>query len=273
MQNTPDINPSLSRNIEEYRGRKDPAAMKAMAKEMEAMFAYEMIKVMRETSDMSAKGSLGKDTYMSLFDQEISRILAERGLGLRDMLEKGLQHMANKAGNVPTALDKQNIKTEGKQPVTDEIKALLPAIGLNKEKQALIDEVKTLLPDIDRARISSGYGRRQDPYTGEQKNHFGLDIAAPEGTEVHSVRNGTVLFSGEQKGYGNVVVIDHGDGFLAKYAHNQINLVQQGQEVEAGSVIAQVGSTGRSTGPHVHFEVLYQGEHVHPDTLLALRQD
>jgi murein DD-endopeptidase MepM/ murein hydrolase activator NlpD len=105
------------------------------------------------------------------------------------------------------------------------------------------------------------------------KHHNGMDIPAPEGTEVHSVGTGTVLFSGEQRGYGNVVVIDHNDGYLAKYAHNKTNLVQQGQEVEAGSVIAEVGSTGRSTGPHVHFEVRCKGEPVHPDTLLALKKD
>jgi murein DD-endopeptidase MepM/ murein hydrolase activator NlpD len=100
-----------------------------------------------------------------------------------------------------------------------------------------------------------------------------LDIPATEGTDIHPVRRGTVVFSGEQHGYGNVVIIDHGDGFLSKYAHNQINLVEQGQVVDIESVIAKVGSTGRSTGPHVHFEVLYKGEHVHPDILLAMKSD
>jgi murein DD-endopeptidase MepM/ murein hydrolase activator NlpD len=251
MQNVPDIPHAVPHKIEEYRGRKDPAAMKAVAKEMEAMFAYEMIKVMRETSDVSSKGGLGMDTYMSLFDQEISKLVAERGLGLQNMLEKGLKHAAGKSGAVPNAPDVQQITKE--------------------EKPANADEIKTLLPDVHNARISSGYGLRHDPYSGEMKNHYGLDIPAAVGTDIHAIRNGTVVFSGEQKGYGNVVVIDHGDGFMTKYAHNQINLVQQGQKVDTGTVIAQVGSTGRSTGPHVHFEVLYKGEHVNPDTLLALK--
>lgn len=253
MQNTPDIPPAFPRRIEEYRGRKDPAAMKAVAREMEALFAYEMIKVMRETSDVSSKGGMGMDTYMSLFDQEISRMFAERGLGLQNMLEKGLRHMADKSGKIPNPPEHQNAAREVKQSVSDEI--------------------KTLLPDSDHARISSGYGLRHDPYSGELKYHYGLDIPAAEGTDIHPVRSGTVVFSGEQQAYGNVVVVDHGDGYLTKYAHNRTNLVRQGQEVNTESVIARVGSTGRSTGPHVHFEVLYKGRHVHPDTLLAMKQD
>jgi murein DD-endopeptidase MepM/ murein hydrolase activator NlpD len=252
MLKVPDMHPSLPLNIEGYRGRTDPEAMKAVAKEMEAMFAYEMIKVMRETANLSSKGDLGKDTYMSMFDQQLSKLFAERGLGLQEMLRRGMKNIAEKSAPTPKVPD-----TQEKRP------------GEQVQHQAHLAEIKTLLPDEYGAHISSGYGQRKDPFTGETKFHHGLDIAAPEGTDIHPLRRGTVLFSGEQKGYGNVVIIDHGNGFVSKYAHNQANLVAQGQVVDINTVIAQVGSTGRSTGPHIHFEVLYRGEHVDPDMLTA----
>ena len=249
MENSATIQPALPRTIEELRGRKDPAAMKAVAKEMEAMFAYEMIKVMRETTTLSSTEGLGSDTYMSMFDQELSKLFAERGLGMQDMFEQGMQRMAEKTGNAPEKQGQLTLK--------------------NDDTLTLENEIKPLLPDAGHPRVSSGYGTRNDPFDGNTAFHHGLDIAASEGTDIHPVRNGTVLFSGEQKGYGNVVIIDHGDGFQSKYAHNQANLVQLGQQVDTGSVIAQVGSTGRSTGPHMHFEVLYKGKQVDPETLLA----
>lgn len=252
MMKVPDMQPSLPMNIEGYRGRTDPEAIKAVAKEMEAMFAYEMIKVMRETTDQSSKANLGKDTYMTMFDQALSKLFAERGLGLQNMFNRGLQNAAEKTARPTKVPDMPENRVSGKD-----------------QRQSLIEEIKTLLPDQGGARISSGYGPRRDPFSGEVKFHHGLDIAAAEGTDIHPLRKGTVLFSGEQQGYGNVVIIDHGDGFVSKYAHNLTNFARQGQVVDADSVIAQVGSSGKSTGPHMHFEVLYRGEHVNPDMLMA----
>jgi murein DD-endopeptidase MepM/ murein hydrolase activator NlpD len=99
--------------------------------------------------------------------------------------------------------------------------------------------------------------------------HHGIDIAAPEGTSIHPVRGGEVTFSGSQQGYGNVVVVDHGDGSVTKYAHNRANRVAAGDRVETDTVIAEVGSTGRSTGPHLHFEARYEGKKIHPEAVFA----
>jgi murein DD-endopeptidase MepM/ murein hydrolase activator NlpD len=118
-------------------------------------------------------------------------------------------------------------------------------------------------------RVSSGFGFRKDPYTGGTAFHRGMDIAAPAGTAVYPVRGGKVTFSGFLKGYGNVVVVDHGDGFVTKYGHNRVNLVSAGTAVGPDTVLAEVGSTGRSTGPHLHFEVSYEGKSVRPETVLA----
>jgi murein DD-endopeptidase MepM/ murein hydrolase activator NlpD len=117
--------------------------------------------------------------------------------------------------------------------------------------------------------VSSGFGFRKDPFTGGIAFHRGMDIAAAAGTAVYPVREGKVTFSGYRKGYGNVVIVDHGDGFVTKYGHNRANLVEAGARVGPDTVLAEVGATGRSTGPHLHFEVSYEGKNVRPETVLA----
>lgn len=111
-------------------------------------------------------------------------------------------------------------------------------------------------------RITSGVGLRYDPIDGTLRNHNGLDIAVPAGTPVHSVGRGVVSFSGARNGYGNLVIIEHDDGTTTLYAHNRENSVTAGQRVEMRSIIAYSGSTGRSTGPHLHFEAWYGRENI-----------
>jgi len=253
MQDVPRLAAPQIRSIEDLRGRSssDPEAIKAVAREMESLFAYEMIKAMREASGQPGEAGLGKDTYMSMFDMELSKIFAQRGLGLQDMFVKQLTATAAKAGQGNVT------RTTGARSA--------------EKEPSLTAEIRAILPDDSSRRLSSAYGMRQDPFTGDQKFHHGVDIAAPAGTDIHPVRPGKVVFSGEQPGYGNVVIIDHGDGFSSKYAHNKENTVAVGDSVDRGSIIARVGSTGRATGPHVHFEVQYKGEKVPPETLLAKR--
>ncbi|MHB1272982.1 MAG: peptidoglycan DD-metalloendopeptidase family protein [Rhodanobacter sp.] len=112
--------------------------------------------------------------------------------------------------------------------------------------------------------ISSYFGVRPDPFDGLAAMHTGIDIATPYGTPVHAVAEGMVTFAGVRRGYGNVVEIDHGNGYMTRYAHNSKLEVHPGQHVQVGEVIAKAGSTGRSTGPHVHFEVWYDGHVVNP---------
>ncbi|WP_052813346.1 peptidoglycan DD-metalloendopeptidase family protein [Desulfonatronum thioautotrophicum] len=104
-------------------------------------------------------------------------------------------------------------------------------------------------------RISSGFGWRPDPFTGEQTWHAGVDMVAPEGTPIGAAWDGRVVFVGQRGGYGNMVVLEHAGGWRSYYAHNNKNTVKVGDKVEAGQKIATVGSTGRSTGPHLHFEI------------------
>lgn len=116
-----------------------------------------------------------------------------------------------------------------------------------------------------RGRISSGFGWRRDPFGGRtSQHHNGIDIPARTGTAIRAAGGGTVTFSGWNGGYGNTVIIDHGIGITTMYSHNSRNRVSVGERVERGDIIANVGSTGRSTGPHLHYEVRRNGTAINP---------
>ena len=119
--------------------------------------------------------------------------------------------------------------------------------------------------------ISSGYGNRRDPFTGRTSFHTGVDVPAPLGTNIFAAADGTVIFSGWQGGFGNTVIIDHGNGMQTLYAHASTLLVGRGARVTRGEVIARVGSTGRSTGNHLHFEVRINGAHTNPMNFTRVR--
>ena len=112
--------------------------------------------------------------------------------------------------------------------------------------------------------ISSGFGERNDPFTGEREQHSGLDFAGTRGTDVLSVASGVVIWAANRSGYGNTVEIDHGNGYRTRYAHSDKLMVEAGDHVSTGQVIALLGSTGRASAPHVHFEVLKDGARINP---------
>lgn len=112
--------------------------------------------------------------------------------------------------------------------------------------------------------ISSAFGERMDPFDGEEAFHRGVDFAADAGAAVLAVATGIVTWSGKRAGYGVLVELSHGNGYVTRYGHNARALVKVGETVERGQAIAEVGSTGRSTGPHVHFEVLRNGAQINP---------
>lgn len=121
--------------------------------------------------------------------------------------------------------------------------------------------------------VSSPFGRRVDPLTGRASVHKGVDFAAKAGSDVVAVGAGVVTFAGRRNGYGNTVEISHADGYVTLYAHNRSNRVQVGDLVQRGQAIATVGSTGRSTGNHVHFEVSRNGQLINPHSYIARVSD
>lgn len=121
---------------------------------------------------------------------------------------------------------------------------------------------------VERGWISSRFGRRNSPFTGVPEMHEGIDIAGREGTPVLAVAAGVVRTAEMRRDYGYMIEIDHGNGYSTRYAHNKINMVREGDLVQQGSVIAKLGNTGRSTGNHLHFEVLKHGQPIDPQTYL-----
>jgi murein DD-endopeptidase MepM/ murein hydrolase activator NlpD len=126
-----------------------------------------------------------------------------------------------------------------------------------QDQRSLLASTPSIWPA--RGWVTSDFGQRLDPYTADRVMHAGLDIAAPHGKDVISPAEGTVVFAGLEGGYGNVLVIDHGYGIKTRYGHLAKITVKAGDRIKRGQVIAVVGNTGRSTGPHLHYEVRVNG--------------
>jgi len=125
-------------------------------------------------------------------------------------------------------------------------------------------EIRPTGRPINEGYISSYFGERMDPFNGEEAFHKGIDFAADAGADVVAVASGIVIWAAQRDGYGVLVEVSHGNGYVTRYGHNQRALVKIGDTVQRGQAVAVVGSTGRSTGPHVHFEVLRNGLAVNP---------
>lgn len=121
---------------------------------------------------------------------------------------------------------------------------------------------------IKRGWMSSRFGYRTDPFHGRRQWHGGVDFAGKLGSDVIAVASGVVTWSGELDGYGQMIEVNHGNGYITRYAHNKENLIDVGEVVKKGQVIAAMGTSGRSTGPHVHFEVFKHGRRVDPATYI-----
>lgn len=159
----------------------------------------------------------------------------------------------------------------------EELNTSLTSLGMEIEKRSVslseladfLEEQKLMLSSTPtiwpvKGWISSGFGYRISPFTGRRVFHEGLDIATKYNTPLKATAKGIVVFSGRKAGYGKTVIIDHGYGYITKYGHNNKLLVKAGDKVNKGDIIAEIGSTGRSTGPHVHYEVLVNGIPVNP---------
>lgn len=135
-------------------------------------------------------------------------------------------------------------------------------------KRKIQDDIFIAGRPVKKGWIASRYGRRTDPFKGTVAWHDGIDFAGKMGSDIISVASGVVVTSGVKNGYGNVVEVNHGNGFSTRYGHCSKNLVKVGDVVKKGQVIALMGSTGRSTGPHVHFEVYKNGRTVDPSSYI-----
>jgi len=234
----------------------DKIARQKAAQEFASLFFLEVLKAMRATSlqDQTAEtDTLSRDIYGSMMDTEVSRLMAKQDAGgLTKVVEKALDRFSPQGGSRSGSSTSSDLE----------------------KKEMLADKMNPPSPDIVAGRmpvdgkVSSNFGMRHDPIDGLKKFHEGIDIAARSGTPVTAVDGGIVTFSGRKDGYGNLVEILHGSGFVTRYAHNANNLVSVGEEVKPGQKIAFVGNLGRSTGPHLHFEVRRDGKPIDPTVML-----
>jgi murein DD-endopeptidase MepM/ murein hydrolase activator NlpD len=163
-----------------------------------------------------------------------------------------------------------------------ELQHLEEKIASREEQLGLLEDLimhskldQTLHPagrPIKKGWISSYFGMRNDPFTGKRTMHKGMDFAGKEGSEVVAVAAGVVTWVGDKYGYGQLVEINHGKGYVTRYGHNKKALVEIGDRVKQGQVIATMGSSGRSTGPHVHFEVLLNDRVVNPSKYVRAKR-
>jgi len=200
-----------------------------------------------------------------------------------DALGKRLTEMANlDKGEFnfesPPAVGGPEGLVEGAVVASPELTAMLDDLSLQiKDRERQLSVLESMISTRNLSRqivpggrpvtqgwISSYFGQRTDPFNGRSAFHRGVDFAGPAGSQVVSVASGVVTYSKERFGYGKTVEINHGNGYVTRYAHNQRVLVAVGDTVQKGQPIALIGSTGRSTGPHLHFEVLKQGRAVDP---------
>jgi flagellar protein FlgJ len=232
------------------------------AQDFEAMFLNLLLKEMRPEEGGLFGETLGSDIYQELFDEELSKLMSKTGpLGLAQFIELQVAAqigLEEDNGTIPGEVLSRPLPTPLRRTA---LRTYQPV------EQAPEKALERLLPPVEGA-LSSPFGPRVDPIDGSQRSHRGIDLAATAGMPVKAASDGRVAFSGTAPGYGNIVVLEHADGYETRYAHNENNLVRKGEEVKAGQVVASVGDTGRSTGPHLHFEVRKDGRAIDPSQLL-----
>lgn len=135
------------------------------------------------------------------------------------------------------------------------------------------EQLPFAMPVFENFRLTSGFGYRRDPFNGGRRLHAGTDFAGPRGTPIYSTAEGEVIFAGRQSGYGNMIEIRHPFGYTTRYAHLSRIRVSEGERVSRGDLIGDMGNTGRSTGPHLHYEVRLNGDPVNPMTFITAGRD
>jgi len=227
------------------------AKMQKAARDFEAYFVgyiFDTAQASIPKTDLSGEEGEGsssnsQDVFQSMFIQEIAKkgAVSGRGFGIAESMLR---------------------QVKGRQSTTD---TQASQISLQVEKSPQDNSVALAIPESQ--KITSGYGLREDPFTGKVKQHEGIDIAMPVGTPIKAAGDGTIVFSGDKGGYGQAVVIQHDKHYATLYGHADEMVVQVGQKVSRGEVVGFSGSSGRSTGPHLHFEVQKDGKAVDPQRM------
>lgn len=221
-----------------------------------------------------------QDTLLARIEQAtqtsietLDSVFLDAELDIEDILSRTERDFTGRGGTYdpvePTFEDSQSaIGTEPADPADAvRLASLVDDLERISLMRVAVDRLPFGMP-TEGARITSTFGVRSDPYRRRKAMHQGVDMAAPSGTPIYATAEGVVTFSGRQSGYGNVVKIRHAFGFETLYAHLSKSRVQVGQRVRRGMLIADMGSTGRSTGSHLHYEVRIDGQAVNPSKFI-----
>ena len=276
-----------------------PDALRRAAVQFEAVLLMQLTSALNNKTDDDEDQLFGNDGGSGLakqmFSEQLATTMAQSGgVGLSDLIMQkfGAGQTKPKTGNIKGLSDamtavkdiKGNISTFGGEIKNDESRELLTLDGEISNSTRLnsaVTEIKNLSPNsITSAekityqmpvsgRMSSSFGNRFHPIDKQMKLHGGVDFAVPKNTPVAAAAQGVVTFAGWTKGYGNLVVIKHPDGRETRYGHLEKLLVAKDDEVFANQKIALSGSTGKSTGPHLHFEIRENGQVVNPLKILS----
>lgn len=260
--------------------RQDPGKLERAAREFEAYFVQTMMKEMRKTAPKSDLMGGGETMaiFESMLDENMGKTIAQgRGIGLARQLQAYLGGDKDGQGPAHLPISPPAAPFQAGYPMAMRsrgISSYQDADALGEGSGDLYGAIRGgRIPATsgadghDHREISSGFGSRIHPIFGERRFHAGIDIPMPEGTPVRAAGEGVVVFAGHQRGYGNVVVVEHADGYTTRYAHNSKLKVEEGDAVTADTVLAESGSSGWTTGPHLHFEVRKAGEAVDPTTV------
>jgi murein DD-endopeptidase MepM/ murein hydrolase activator NlpD len=285
------------------RPRDDADNAKVAAKQLEAFFLRQLLAETRPQGGGMVDGGFAGDTFKQMLDEAIAdKMSAAGGVGMAPMFARQLAKAGGAAGAaetahaaMPTGPAEIGRPTGPTRPMglTGPTGPIAPGIAptgptgpagpAGSSRSVTLPTRAELAPRLDTSgaphfilpvagRPSSGYGLRADPIHGGTVNHPGFDLAAASGAEVTAAAGGTVVHAGPAGTYGNLVTLRHDNGFETRYAHLSAIDVQVGDVVPAGADLGKVGTTGYSTGPHLHFEVRHDGQAIDPAPLLPLNR-
>ena len=240
--------------------RPEEAKLAKLAGEFESMLLLQMLREMRQSGSWKdeddEKDGFGADTLFDTLDMELASYItkAQGGLGLEKSLVKQVLGESDTNAIVPAQL-----------PALD-----LPTIDPDVRSRRSSDRPQVEAASSLAERVeTSPFGWRRDPFSGATTYHRGVDLRAAYGEPIGAADAGTVVFAGEQRGYGQTVVVEHAGGVRTRYAHLSSLATEAGADVKAGDTIGRAGKSGRATGTHLHFEVTQNGHHVDPHTFVA----
>lgn len=205
---------------------------------------------------------LGRVQAQILRLDELSKRLAKlSGISIDDLVYNQIPGQGGMSSYVAEELTfgELNASLNNLSYVLNEREDRFGALDMFLQRERLSKRVLPSQMPVDTKWFSSGYGYRIDPFSGQRAFHSGVDFSAQRGTPIKAAAGGVVVYSARHAEYGNMVEIDHGNDLVSRYAHASKRLVKLGQVVLQGQIIAEVGSTGRSTGPHLHFEIRHKG--------------